>query len=242
MISPPHKSPPDCAKWASTARFPPIRWRHPVDANGLRPLDGQARQARLAHRQRRQLHPDGGIHRCGGFGSGKTPRLPHRTSRPFAGRSALHRHLRRIRRRSCRGEKDAVQILFGGSNTDLLDHFYGDGLFSSHWMISIGSARAGSRPPPARRPRTADSRSGCRHRRSRSAIAAAAGARSPHLHLHRRFRRLLLGGEPETRGFPRGGIQGARSRKTLAPIRISSPAVTISSSAPTCFTPWPMSG
>ena len=37
-----------------------------------------------------------------------------------------------------RGEKDAVQILFGGSNTDLLDHFYGDGLFSSHWMVSIG--------------------------------------------------------------------------------------------------------
>jgi acyl transferase domain-containing protein/NADPH:quinone reductase-like Zn-dependent oxidoreductase/acyl carrier protein/SAM-dependent methyltransferase len=35
------------------------------------------------------------------------------------------------------GEKDAVQILFGGSNTDLLDHFYGDGLFSSHWMVSI---------------------------------------------------------------------------------------------------------
>lgn len=39
-----------------------------------------------------------------------------------------------------RGEKEAVQILFGGSNNDLLDHFYGDGLFSSHWMISIGSA------------------------------------------------------------------------------------------------------
>ena len=37
-----------------------------------------------------------------------------------------------------RGEKDAVQILFGGSNSDLLDHFYGDGLFSSHWMVSIG--------------------------------------------------------------------------------------------------------
>jgi acyl transferase domain-containing protein/acyl carrier protein len=39
-----------------------------------------------------------------------------------------------------RGEKEAVQILFGGSNNDLLDHFYGDGLFSSHWMISIGTA------------------------------------------------------------------------------------------------------
>jgi len=39
-----------------------------------------------------------------------------------------------------RGEKDAVQILFGGANAELLDHFYGDGLFSSHWMISIAKA------------------------------------------------------------------------------------------------------
>ncbi len=39
-----------------------------------------------------------------------------------------------------RGEKDAVQVLFGGANADLLDHFYGDGLFSSHWMASIGCA------------------------------------------------------------------------------------------------------
>ncbi len=39
-----------------------------------------------------------------------------------------------------RGEKDAVQVLFGGSNADLLDHFYGDGLVSSHWMASIGCA------------------------------------------------------------------------------------------------------
>ncbi len=39
-----------------------------------------------------------------------------------------------------RGEKDAVQVLFGGANADVLDHFYGDGLFSSHWMASIGCA------------------------------------------------------------------------------------------------------
>jgi acyl transferase domain-containing protein/NADPH:quinone reductase-like Zn-dependent oxidoreductase/acyl carrier protein/SAM-dependent methyltransferase len=39
-----------------------------------------------------------------------------------------------------RGEKDAVQVLFSGTNADLLDHFYGDGLFSSHWMASIGCA------------------------------------------------------------------------------------------------------
>ena len=39
-----------------------------------------------------------------------------------------------------RGEKDAVQVLFGGANAELLDHFYGDGLFSSHWMVCIASA------------------------------------------------------------------------------------------------------
>ncbi len=39
-----------------------------------------------------------------------------------------------------RGEKDAVQVLFGGSNSELLDHFYGDGLLSSHWMASITAA------------------------------------------------------------------------------------------------------
>ncbi|MEO5715206.1 MAG: SDR family NAD(P)-dependent oxidoreductase [Luteolibacter sp.] len=35
------------------------------------------------------------------------------------------------------GETDAVHVLFGGTNSELLDHFYGDGLLSSHWMVSI---------------------------------------------------------------------------------------------------------
>jgi acyl transferase domain-containing protein/acyl carrier protein/SAM-dependent methyltransferase len=39
-----------------------------------------------------------------------------------------------------RGEKDAVQILFSGPGAELLDQFYGDGLFASHWMASITSA------------------------------------------------------------------------------------------------------
>ncbi len=37
------------------------------------------------------------------------------------------------------GGKDAVQVLFGGTNAELLDHFYGDGLLSSHWMVSIAT-------------------------------------------------------------------------------------------------------
>lgn len=39
-----------------------------------------------------------------------------------------------------RGEEDAVQILFGGTGADLLEHFYGDGLLASHWMAGIAAA------------------------------------------------------------------------------------------------------
>ena len=39
-----------------------------------------------------------------------------------------------------RGEKDAVQVLFSGAGAELLDHFYGDGLFTSPWLAAIGGA------------------------------------------------------------------------------------------------------
>jgi acyl transferase domain-containing protein/NADPH:quinone reductase-like Zn-dependent oxidoreductase/SAM-dependent methyltransferase/acyl carrier protein len=39
-----------------------------------------------------------------------------------------------------RGEKDAVQVLFSGIGAELLDHFYGDGLFTSHWVAAIAAA------------------------------------------------------------------------------------------------------
>ena len=39
-----------------------------------------------------------------------------------------------------RGEKDAVQVLFAGSSADLLDHFYCEGLYSSHWLAAITAA------------------------------------------------------------------------------------------------------
>ena len=41
-----------------------------------------------------------------------------------------------------RGEKDAVQVLFSGIGAELLDHFYGDGLFTSHWLAAIAAAVA----------------------------------------------------------------------------------------------------
>ncbi len=43
-----------------------------------------------------------------------------------------------------RGEKDAVQVLFAGIGAELLDHFYGDGLFTSHWLAAIAAAVSGA--------------------------------------------------------------------------------------------------
>ena len=39
-----------------------------------------------------------------------------------------------------RGEKDAVQVLFSGAGAELLDQFYGDGLYTSHWLAAISAA------------------------------------------------------------------------------------------------------
>lgn len=39
-----------------------------------------------------------------------------------------------------RGEKDAVQVLFTGNGAELLDQFYGDGLFTSPWLAAIAHA------------------------------------------------------------------------------------------------------
>jgi acyl transferase domain-containing protein/NADPH:quinone reductase-like Zn-dependent oxidoreductase/acyl carrier protein/SAM-dependent methyltransferase len=39
-----------------------------------------------------------------------------------------------------RGEKDAVQVLFAGAGAELLDQFYGDGLYTSHWLAAISAA------------------------------------------------------------------------------------------------------
>jgi acyl transferase domain-containing protein/NADPH:quinone reductase-like Zn-dependent oxidoreductase/acyl carrier protein len=38
-----------------------------------------------------------------------------------------------------RGEKDAVQVLFAGSSSDLLEQFYGEGLLTSHWLAAIAA-------------------------------------------------------------------------------------------------------
>jgi acyl transferase domain-containing protein/SAM-dependent methyltransferase len=38
-----------------------------------------------------------------------------------------------------RGEKDAVQVLFAGTSAELLDQFYGEGLYTSHWLAAIAA-------------------------------------------------------------------------------------------------------
>ena len=38
-----------------------------------------------------------------------------------------------------RGEKDAVQVLFAGNSAELLDQFYGEGLYTSHWLAAIAA-------------------------------------------------------------------------------------------------------
>jgi acyl transferase domain-containing protein/NADPH:quinone reductase-like Zn-dependent oxidoreductase/SAM-dependent methyltransferase/acyl carrier protein len=38
-----------------------------------------------------------------------------------------------------RGEKDAVQVLFAGASVELLDEFYGEGLYTSHWLAAIAA-------------------------------------------------------------------------------------------------------
>src|SRR5271165_2433562 len=39
-----------------------------------------------------------------------------------------------------RGEKDAVQVLFAGASAELMDQFYGEGLYTSHWLAAIVAA------------------------------------------------------------------------------------------------------
>ncbi len=39
-----------------------------------------------------------------------------------------------------RGEKDAVQVLFSGAGAELLEQFYGDGLYTSRWLGAIAAA------------------------------------------------------------------------------------------------------
>ncbi len=48
-----------------------------------------------------------------------------------------------------RGEKEAVQVLFARTGADLLDQFYGEGLYTSHWLAGIaGAVRAAAEGLP----------------------------------------------------------------------------------------------
>lgn len=51
-----------------------------------------------------------------------------------------------------RGGKDAVQVLFTGAGSDLLEHFYSDGVFSAPWLAAVSAAvrRSASALPEGR--------------------------------------------------------------------------------------------
>ena len=113
-----------------------------------------------------------------------------------------------------RGEKDAVQVLFSGTGAELLDQFYGDGLFTSHWLGGHRRRGAGGRAPSAGRSRPAHPRNRRRHRRPGRAGAAAARARPALLHVHRCLRGILPRRAAKAGRVPGGGVQDFRSRKT----------------------------
>ncbi len=100
--------------------------------------------------------------------------------------------------------------------------------------------RAGSRPPSARRTRTAHSRDRSRHRRSRRAAAAA--ARTRHCTPTPSPMSPPASSPAPTKSSPPSPRWNTRSSisKNPAPSRTLSRTATTSSSAPTCSTPWPM--
>jgi len=83
-----------------------------------------------------------------------------------------------------RGEKDAVHVLFGGTNTDLLDQFYGDGRSSpaTGWRRSPAQFR--SRTAPARRAWIAHPGSRRGHRGLFRLPVASPGSWSAQLHFY----------------------------------------------------------
>ena len=91
-----------------------------------------------------------------------------------------------------RGEKDAVQVLFSGIGADLLEQFYGDGLFTSQWLGSHRGRAGCGRATSAGRTRIAHSRNRRGHRRTGLAGIAAPRARFAFLHFQRRLRCFLF--------------------------------------------------
>ena len=113
-----------------------------------------------------------------------------------------------------RGEKDAVQVLFSGAGAELLDQFYGDGLYTSHWLAAIGAAvqEAARHLPEGRGLRILEIGGGTGW--LGGAGAAAAGARPALLHVHRRLGGLLSRRAAKAGRVPRSRVQDFRSRKT----------------------------
>ena len=134
-----------------------------------------------------------------------------------------------------RGEKDAVQVLFSGAGAELLDQFYGDGLYTSHWLAAIGAAvqEAARHLPEGRGLRILEIGGG------------TAGLAAQVLPLLERGLHSYTFTDVSAGFFP-GALQKLAAfpeveckifdLENRAPIRISPPDRSTSSSAPTCCT------
>ena len=138
-----------------------------------------------------------------------------------------------------RGEKDAVQVLFAGAGAELLDQFYGEGLYTSHWLAAIAARGAGGRARACRKG------AGCASWKSARAPAASprtccrcssAGCTPTPSPMSRPA--SSPSAAQKLAAFPKWSSRCSilRSRRRS---RASSRALTISSSAPTCCTRWP---
>ena len=177
--------------------------------------------------------PTAAFRRSGGFGSGQTPRVSSPGIPDICRKACSAPPLAPNSARSSAAKRMPCKSSSAAPNAELLDHFYGDGLFSSHWMASIGSAvqEAARHLPEGRGLRILEVGAGTAGLAAQLLPLLDRGIHT--LHLHRRFRRLLL--RRRTRNWrpsPRWNTRCSIS-KNHRPIRISSRAVMISSSAPT---------
>ena len=113
-----------------------------------------------------------------------------------------------------RGEKDAVQVLFSGIGAELLEQFYGDGLFTSQWLGAIAAAldATARRLPEGRGLRILEIGAGTGGLASQD--IAPPRAWFAFLHLQRCVRCFLFCGAAKARRVSGSGIQDFRSRKT----------------------------
>ncbi len=241
-ISPPRSSRAACARWASTPakRFTAdsLRRRR-ADAAGLRAPDDQSRASAACWQQDGDGYtPTAAFATRGGLGARKRcapSSRQHPGHLPEA--SALRGHIALNSARFCAAKRTPCRSSSRGAGAELLDQFYGDGLFTSHWMASIAAAvqEAARHLPEGRGLRILE-------------IGAGTGGLAAHVLplLERGLHSYTFtdvsagffpGGDAKAGRLPRSRMQDFRSRKIRRRTGLRSRTRSTSSSAPTCCTP-----